>query len=132
MSKPKSNLICSEMQVMASSKALVSNEILSRAYLLIGNIDVVPVAQSMNWRIVELCIQGCSSPIFYSVLESGDSENHYQRYSIERWVGDSEYAEDLYATVSDRSLTYTHSVSTAWSLHDPTDYPVALQPAQLI
>jgi hypothetical protein len=54
--QPKSSLLFSEMPVMVSSKALVSNEMLLLAYLLIGNIDVVPVTQSMDWRIVELCI----------------------------------------------------------------------------
>jgi hypothetical protein len=45
---------------------------------LVGGVDVLPIHQSMYWRVVELVIKDSSSPVLNSILHSGDDNDHNQ------------------------------------------------------
>ena len=67
---------------------------------LVGGVDVLPVDQSMHWRIVELDVELGSLNVFVRILDSCDGDDDYQGDSVQAGVDTAENGEKLRRSMS--------------------------------
>ena len=63
--------------------------------MIFRRVDIVPIDETMHWRVVQLVVQHSSSKVLYSVFNRGNDKYDDKRYGKQTRVGCSENCKYL-------------------------------------